>query len=308
MTTEELELSWVNSVEEAVEIQSGVGIRGSIRGGFGVNAAYMVDGVDMRDNFTQSSFVVTNTSAIQEMEVLSGGYNAEYGQANDAIINIVTRSARDRWHWNAKTRMRPRGKYHWGRNIYSEENIENTLISREYFENNDMGASWNNYWQEQGITPDAEFNWQKYLEFTTPPETMGNYTDLDQWEGEGSLFGPISSNIDLLLSGKYLRGVTRWPSILNYSPEWNFISKLNYQIADKTRLTLSYTHQGTDNSGYPKNELPFVGRHWARDGQPQNRGNQNALRSTEVVCKFCQMYCMETIDSRVLRSTFAPTR
>ena len=82
MTTEELELSWVNSVEEAVEIQSGVGIRGSIRGGFGVNAAYMVDGVDMRDNFTQSSFVVTNTSAIQEMEVLSGGYNAEYGQAN----------------------------------------------------------------------------------------------------------------------------------------------------------------------------------------------------------------------------------
>ncbi|MCE2436132.1 MAG: hypothetical protein J4F29_24940, partial [Candidatus Latescibacteria bacterium] len=157
-------------------------------------------------------------SAIQEMEVLSGGYNAEYGQANDAIINIVTRSARDRWHWNAKTRMRPRGKYHWGRNIYSEENIEHTLISKEFFDKNDMGASWNNYWQEQGITPDAEFNWQKYLEFTTPPETMGNYTDLDQWEGEGSLFGPISSNIDLLLSGKYLRGVTRWPSILNYSP------------------------------------------------------------------------------------------
>ena len=66
-----------------------------------------------------------------------------------------------------------------------------------------MGASWNNYWQEQGITPDAEFNWQKYQEFTTPPETMSNYADLDQWEGEGSLFGPISSNIDLLLSGKY---------------------------------------------------------------------------------------------------------
>ena len=252
MTTEELELSWVNSVEEAVEIQSGVGVRGSIRGGFGINAAYMVDGVDMRDNFTQSSFVVTNTSAIQEMEVLSGGYNAEYGQANDAIINIVTRSARDRWHWNAKTRMRPRGKYHWGRNIYSEENIEHTKITKAYFDNNDMGASWNDYWTEQGQNPTAEFNWQKYQEFTTPPETLGNYADLDQWEGEGSLFGPISSNIDLLLSGKYLRGVTRWPSILNYSPEWNFISKLNYQIADKTRLTLSYTHQGTDNSGYPK--------------------------------------------------------
>ena len=252
MTTEELQLSWANTVEEAVELQSGVGIRNSIRGGFGINAAYMVDGVDMRDNFTQSSFVVTNTSAIQEMEVLSGGYNAEYGQANDAIINIVTRSARDRWHWNAKTRMRPRGKYHWGRNIYSEENVEHQVITKSYFDNNDMGASWNDYWREQGIEPTAEFNYQKYQEFTTPPETLGNYADLDQWEGEGSVFGPISSKADALISGKYLRGVTRWPSILNYSPEWSLLTKLNYNLTDNTKLTLSYTHQGTDNSGYPK--------------------------------------------------------
>ena len=252
MTTEELQLSWANTVEEAVELQSGVGIRNSIRGGFGINAAYMVDGVDMRDNFTQSSFVVTNTSAIQEMEVLSGGYNAEYGQANDAIINIVTRSARDKWHWNAKTRMRPRGKYHWGRNIYSAENVEHQVITKSYFDNNDMGASWNDYWREQGIEPTAEFNWEKYQEFTTPPETLGNYADLDQWEGEGSVFGPISSKADALLSGKYLRGVTRWPSILNYSPEWSLLTKLNYNLTDNTKLTLSYTHQGTDNSGYPK--------------------------------------------------------
>lgn len=252
MTTEELQLSWANTVEEAVELQSGVGIRNSIRGGFGINAAYMVDGVDMRDNFTQSSFVVTNTSAIQEMEVLSGGYNAEYGQANDAIINIVTRSARDRWHWNAKTRMRPRGKYHWGRNIYSGENVEHQVIGKAYFDNNDMGASWNDYWREQGIEPNAEFNYQKYQEFTTPPETLGNYADLDQWEWEGSVFGPISSKADALISGKYLRGVTRWPSILNYSPEWSLLTKLNYNLTDNTKLTLSYTHQGTNNSGYPK--------------------------------------------------------
>lgn len=88
MTTSELQLSWANTVEEAVETQSGVGVRGSIRGGYGINAAYIIDGVDIRDSNTQSSFVVTNTAAIQEMEVLSGGYNAEYGQANDAIIKI----------------------------------------------------------------------------------------------------------------------------------------------------------------------------------------------------------------------------
>ncbi len=252
MTTMDLELSWANSVEEAVETQSGVGVRGSIRGGYGFTAAYIIDGVDVRDGNTQSSFVVTNTAAIQEMEILTGGYNAEYGQANDGIINIVTRSARDRWHTTAKTRMRPRGKYHWGRNIYSEENVENQVITKEYFDNNDMGASWNNYWREQGTEPTAEFNWQKYQEFTTPPETMGNYADLDQWEWEGAMFGPLSSNMDLMLSGKYLRGVTRWPSVFKYSPEWSALAKLNYNLTQNTRITASFNHQGTDNSGQPR--------------------------------------------------------
>ena len=252
MTTMDLELSWANSVEEAVETQSGVGVRGSIRGGYGFTAAYIIDGVDVRDGNTQSSFVVTNTAAIQEMEILTGGYNAEYGQANDGIINIVTRSARDRWHTTAKTRMRPRGKYHWGRNIYSEENVENQVITKAYFDNNDMGASWNNYWTEQGQNPTAEFNWQKYQEFTTPPENMGNYADLDQWEWEGAAFGPISSNMDLLLSGKYLRGVTRWPSVFKYSPEWSALAKLNYNLTQNTKITASFNHQGTDNSGQPR--------------------------------------------------------
>ena len=252
MTTMDLELSWANSVEEAVETQSGVGVRGSIRGGYGFTAAYIIDGVDVRDGNTQSSFVVTNTAAIQEMEILTGGYNAEYGQANDGIINIVTRSARDRWHTTAKARMRPRGKYHWGRNIYSEENVENQVITKAYFDNNDMGASWNNYWTEQGQNPTPEFNWQKYQEFTTPPENMGNYADLDQWEWEGAAFGPISSNMDLLLSGKYLRGVTRWPSVFKYSPEWSALAKLNYNLTQNTKITASFNHQGTDNSGQPR--------------------------------------------------------
>ena len=252
MTTMDLELSWANSVEEAVEIQSGVGVRGSIRGGYGFTAAYIIDGVDVRDGNTQSSFVVTNTAAIQEMEILTGGYNAEYGQANDGIINIVTRSARDRWHTTAKTRLRPRGKYHWGRNIYSEENVENQVITKAYFDNNDMGASWNTYWTEQGQNPTPEFNWQKYQEFTTPPEDMGNYADLDQWEWEGAAFGPISSNMDLLLSGKYLRGVTRWPSVFKYSPEWSALAKLNYNLTQNTKITASFNHQGTDNSGQPR--------------------------------------------------------
>ena len=55
MTTEELQLSWANTVEEAVETPVRGGDSGnSIRGGFGINAAYMVDGVDMRDSISRN--------------------------------------------------------------------------------------------------------------------------------------------------------------------------------------------------------------------------------------------------------------
>jgi hypothetical protein len=303
MTTTDLELSWVNSVEEAVEVQSGVGVRGSIRGGFGVNAAYVIDGVDVRDSNTQSSFVVINTAAIQEMEVLSGGYNAEYGQANDAIINIVTRSARDRWHYNTKARMRPKGKYHWGRNIYSEENVEHRVITKEYFDRNDMGASWNDYWRGQGTEPTAEFNWGKYQEFTTPPENMGGYADRHQYGWEGAAFGPIADNISLLVSGKYLRGVTKWPTVLKYNPEWNLMTKLTFDVTDKTKVTASLNHQGTDNAGelklsyFSSDDLggsagniptggiktPYVREKWNSNGNTVITGNNSRVMPPQYI-------------------------
>ena len=36
-------------------------------------------------------------SAIQEVEVITGGYNAEYGQATSGIVNITTREGSDRY-------------------------------------------------------------------------------------------------------------------------------------------------------------------------------------------------------------------
>ena len=93
---EQLMDSWITTVEEAVEIQSGVNLHGGVRGGFGLDVSYMVDGVEIRDTGSNSNFLVSNTSAIQEMEVLTGGYNAEYGNANGAIVNIVTKSTTQR--------------------------------------------------------------------------------------------------------------------------------------------------------------------------------------------------------------------
>ncbi|MFN3394960.1 MAG: hypothetical protein ACK424_10425, partial [Candidatus Thermochlorobacter sp.] len=78
-----------------MEIQAGV-VGGTFRGGRRGEAMYIVDGFSVNDVYDGNQGRGINnlgieSQAIQELELLTGGYNAEYGQALSAIVNIVTK-------------------------------------------------------------------------------------------------------------------------------------------------------------------------------------------------------------------------
>ncbi|MCK4446842.1 MAG: TonB-dependent receptor, partial [Candidatus Marinimicrobia bacterium] len=68
-----------------------------VRGGRTNEILYMIDGIVVRDpmqgNFTGS----VNQNAIQEMSVISGAFNAEYGEAMSAVVNIITKEGSDKF-------------------------------------------------------------------------------------------------------------------------------------------------------------------------------------------------------------------
>jgi hypothetical protein len=244
MSTNEISASFVNTVDEAIEIQSGVNIHGGVRGGFGLDVTYLIDGAEVRDVGSNTTYLKSNVTAIEEMQLLTGGYNAEYGKANGAIVNIMTKTIQNKWHGSIQGRMRPAGVYHWGRNFYDKENFEWVAIKREYFENNSGGTIWNDYWETVGgFTPDADFNYQKYQEMITPADPFGGYADRTQWELQGTVYGPITSKIGLMLSGRYFRGVTKFPSALDYNPEYNGTAKLDIKLTQSTNLKLTGIYQ-----------------------------------------------------------------
>jgi len=63
--------------------------------------AFQLDGVNVTDNYWSEGFSEPNSDAIDEVEVLSLGAPAEYGNLMGAVYNIVTKQGTNNFHGNA---------------------------------------------------------------------------------------------------------------------------------------------------------------------------------------------------------------
>jgi outer membrane receptor protein involved in Fe transport len=68
-----------------------------IRGGRPNETAYFVDGFSQQDPLTGSSSTAISNNAIEEVIVLTGGFNAEYGRIMSGAVNVVTREGADHY-------------------------------------------------------------------------------------------------------------------------------------------------------------------------------------------------------------------
>jgi outer membrane receptor protein involved in Fe transport len=85
----------VENVTQVLSLQAGI-VQGTdgeihIRGGRSTEVSYTVNGVSMSNPYDNSKSVQIATNAIQELSVVSGTFNAEYGNALSGIVNTVTK-------------------------------------------------------------------------------------------------------------------------------------------------------------------------------------------------------------------------
>jgi outer membrane receptor protein involved in Fe transport len=95
MNTHDVKSAAVRDVQNIVALQTGVVQSDGeihIRGGRTYENAYLVDGISVQDPLGGTGFgLQVSSSAIQDIDVITGGYNAEYGQATSGIVNITTK-------------------------------------------------------------------------------------------------------------------------------------------------------------------------------------------------------------------------
>lgn len=80
----------VENLNDVVNLQAGV-VDGHFRGGRIGEVMYMVNGVPVNDAYSGEAAIEVDNNAIQELNVISGTFNAEYGQAMSGVVNVVTR-------------------------------------------------------------------------------------------------------------------------------------------------------------------------------------------------------------------------
>lgn len=100
MTTDEFDKMPVQSLADIVRLQAGVVTSPAygqhLRGGRPDEVMYFVDGVATRDPLYGYQAARVNPEATAEVVVISGGFDAEYGEAMSGIIQVITKEGKSK--------------------------------------------------------------------------------------------------------------------------------------------------------------------------------------------------------------------
>lgn len=105
VSSDQIDMLPVESVGAVVAMQAGV-VNGHFRGGRSSEVAYLIDGVEVTESFGgEGRSVDLEPEAIQDLEVITGTFNAEYGNAMSGIVNAVTKEGGAKIHGSASASL-----------------------------------------------------------------------------------------------------------------------------------------------------------------------------------------------------------
>lgn len=155
--SDEIDALPVASVSGVVGLQAGIqGL--SVRGSGSDELAFMVNGLTLRDERDNSPYTAISLSSIEEVQVQTGGFNAEYGNVRSGVVNVVTREGSpNRFSINGTMRYSAPTQKHFGANADDP----------------------NSYWIRPFIDPDVA--WTGTNNGAWDQSTRNQYAEFEGW-------------------------------------------------------------------------------------------------------------------------------
>jgi len=150
----EIEVLPTTDANRAISLQAGIqfGADGPIiRGGAANQTAYIVNGLTLRDERDNTPYTTLSLTAVEDIQVQTGGFNAEFGNIRSGIVNVVTKEgSKDKYTFSLVTRYRPAGPKNFGGSVHSPD----SYWIRPYIDDavawtGTKNGSWNEFTQKQ---------------------------------------------------------------------------------------------------------------------------------------------------------------
>lgn len=255
VTSEEIKNLPVAELSDVLQLQAGVtkGAGGEfhIRGGRSSEIAYWVNGISITDAFDNSRGIEIDNSSVQELQVISGTFNAEYGQALSGIVNTVTKEGGQSFRGDVKVYSGDYASnftdYFVGIDKFSpvaNYNVQGSLSGPIPMTNNKLTFFTNlRYVYDDGYL----YGYKKYNTDGTPAD--GKLTAMN-WNkrliGQGNLAwmasGSLKFNAEVLFSNEKFKDY-------NHFFKWNPDGDVN-KFANSYNATFTMTHTLSSKSFY----------------------------------------------------------
>jgi hypothetical protein len=155
----------VTNIGDYVNLQSGVE-NWQIRGGGKDQTAFMTDGLMLVDNRSNSMLMEPNISTVKELNIIKGGFNAEYGNVRSGIINVITKDPSfNKYNGTVNFRYVPAHMKHSGPSVFEHNNV----MLRPYLDtttlSNGMNVAFDGYeaWTDEYGTEAGRDTMYKYM-------------------------------------------------------------------------------------------------------------------------------------------------
>ncbi len=135
VTPEETETLPAPQILEALTFEPGIELSNlrefRLRGGTADEISFQVDGLERTDVMNNRAYIALNSAMIKEIQIITGGFNAEYGDLRSGLVNVIGKEGTAKWSYTADYRYAPAHQKHFGPSAYGKDQYDYKLYGRE---------------------------------------------------------------------------------------------------------------------------------------------------------------------------------
>lgn len=232
VSSDEIELLPVESVEDVIDMQAGV-VAGHFRGGRDTEVSYLIDGIQVDNNFSgRSGAISLETAAVQDLEVITGTFNAEYGRAMSGVVNVVTKSGGNQFHGSVSSSFA---------NYFTTHNDVFIGLGKDDYLTRNLSQDYK-FQLEGPVIPDLLTFFINYR-FQHNNGHLNGIRRFNPWDySEYPWDDPITWHEEHTGDNKFVS--------MDQETKHNFLGKLSFKPVNAVQINTTFTYNGSEDTGY----------------------------------------------------------